>query len=181
MLDKIVLLLLILTLPVGVVVAQRYGRAGSGVESEETVKKVDALINQINQSNQQPAAAAPQQAFSISTVHLATESGTLMVTGVAPKTNAQVMMSAVVTPIGGTKTQTTSKKTASDSAEPTEVPVLGDSIETHAVSVEAGGVFVINYPVEDIDATQKIELHLEQGMYSTSVIYNVKEKKFEQV
>lgn len=180
MLDKIILLLLILTLPVGVVIAQRYGRSlNSGEVQEETIKKVDALISQINQ-NPQSAQQATQPEFSVTAVQMASESGTIKVSGIAPKTNAQVMVSAIITPLEApAKAKTT--KSASESAEVSSEDVLGQSIETKAITVANDGAFVIAYPIEEPEKAKKIELHLEQGRVSTSIIYDVEKKTFEQV
>jgi len=93
--DKLLIILLIILLPISVFIASNYQKKNElALEKEieqEQMKKVTAAVNQINSQQIQP-----QYPVEIEQVYFATESSKLVITGKAPKANSTLMVSSVI-------------------------------------------------------------------------------------
>ncbi|NMC35698.1 hypothetical protein GYA49_01495 [Candidatus Beckwithbacteria bacterium] len=170
-LDKILILLMVLILPVGIYTASKY--AGQLDEpKEEQVQIAEEKLNEAVAKIQE--AAVPQQEepkiapIEIADVSYASESGELIVSGAAPAANLNVMVSAVVTP----STYNTKTKNKDGSGE----SVLGEQVEVHAVKTDSVGHFTYKRKV-DVKDIDLIELRFEQSESSATVQYNLVENK----
>jgi len=171
MLDKLLIGLMILILPVTIGLSWYFwGQAEVDPETQARMEKLDSLIAQLNQEAAQPASEAGvnEPKIDVTTVFYATESGELTVTGVAPETKLNMYLTAVES--GGV---------ADADEESTESAVLGKSLVNQVVKVGVGGVFVVNYEAESVEG-KRVELRLEQGQASKTVVYDFDEGSFEQ-
>ncbi|MGI5827895.1 MAG: hypothetical protein ACOX6V_02615 [Patescibacteria group bacterium] len=170
--DKILILLLVLMLPLSIFLTSHYKDKLEGEDLEEVkMQKIDKAIDQIKTtvaSEKKP----PVTPITIESVTYASTSGELKVKGKAPNNNISVMVSATVTP------PATSAKTASDSAETvgsSEEAVLGETVEVLAVKPDTEGefTFVKKLDPEDVGV---IELRLEQLESEVTIQYNLQEE-----
>jgi len=175
--DKILILLLILMLPISVVLTSTYRSEAdekSQLQAEEVkLQKIDQALDQIKTT-----VASDQQSktlpIEIASVTFASASGELKVKGKAPLGNLNVMVSAVVLPAEKLK-PLPEEKTASGSAETEdEEAVLGDAVEVVAVKPNEEGEFAFVKKV-DPDEVSLIELRLEQADSEVTIQYNLLE------
>ncbi len=161
MIDKFLIFLLVITLPLGLFAAYRIQKQAAGKQmDEQRATQIDEALNQIEQALERPAQPS-QPKISISSVNYASDSGKLEVTGIAPQPEAQIIVSAVVT--------SSSKSEGNDK-------VLGERVDVVAVAPQPDGTFVFKYPIED-ESSQAIELKFEQNGAISSIKYDLVKNK----
>ena len=154
MVDKLLLGLLVLILPIGLLVVNLSGN-GDELEDEasdgSTIVTVDNLEQILTEAQQGAAAkveSAEAEKFNITAVVYASDSGQLEVSGLAPGNKMSVQVSATVLPVSG----------QADGDE----GVLGQEVETWAVALSPGQTsFRFVYPVEEAEGV--LELVFVQG------------------
>jgi len=164
MFDRVLLILLLLLLPIGIVVSRVITGemvVGKPAAVAEQDKKIEAIMQKLNQSEggvQAPTAAGD---FNITGVMLATDSGKLKVFGVAPQSDPFVW---VWTAANGLKTASI----ASASAGATKVGVWSGPV---VIKPAAGGPFTVEVDVSAYSGV--VEVRLEQGQSAKTVRYDL--------
>lgn len=165
--DKLLLGLLVLLLPMGLLVSFVFFR--SPAESSGVVKsaqideaKLRELISQTVQQNQTPVTTP--KPIMISEVKFASDSGVLQLKGTAPKGGSSVLVSATVI-------QRTSDEEDDDDR------VRGSVVETVSVWPEETGVFEYQYEVARSNYQDLIELRLEQNDSVYTIKFDLREKR----
>jgi hypothetical protein len=157
--DKLLLVLLLLMLPLGVVASKHFFTGTSTETKPSEYEQLGETLQQIANKQQTPKEETSK--IGISGVVASTQSGVLTVTGQAPSETMTVMVTATILPVAGSAPTQSSK---SDD-------VLGQTVEIKAIKPKAGGTFSFQYPIEDIEGV--VELRFEQGTSVTTVQYDV--------
>ncbi len=164
--DKIILGLLVVILPVGVFFSYRV----ISNEGEETSSdyvgideaKLEDLVNKLS-TQKTPVVAEPKaKPISISSVVYSTESGKLKVAGSVPEANAAVLVTATVLPHG------------EDDEEDT---VKGLIVETVPVLPTDKKAFMYEYEVDEDELTGMIELRIEQNDSVRTVRFDLEKRE----
>ncbi|MFC1654027.1 hypothetical protein ACFL1M_04235 [Patescibacteria group bacterium] len=155
--DKLILALLVIMLPIGFLVSYKILAEGDlpGKETSIDAKKLKQMVDRYSQLEEY---TMPKQKFVVSSVSYASESGFLSVTGVAPSSQATIMMSATVLPHNDSEKEL----------------VLGNSIDAFAVSPKNTGAFEFVYPV-DISSSV-VEIRLEQEEVVRTIRFDLEKK-----
>lgn len=163
LLDKLLLVLLLLMLPLGVVASKKLLGGSLTADKPSEFEQLGQTLEKIADKQKTPGSAIPE--IGITGVVASSESGMLTVAGVAPSESTTVTVTATILPTATAETGTQKK---SDE-------VLGQTVEIKAIKPKAGGSFSFNYPVRGV--TGVVELRFEQGMSVTTVQYDMKERK----
>lgn len=167
MFDKILLTALILLLPITILLTNFYAqKSQQQTVSKENFDKVNLMLDQLQKS----IVSKPQETLtpqiSVTTVYFASESGELIISGVAPKSDLSLQLSVLE------KNPTTVESTSS--------AVLGDSIDVRALPVSGDGLFKYIHLLDKKNVPDKLEVKLEQGPASKTILYHFKSNTFEQ-
>lgn len=170
-LDKVLLVLLIVMLPLGVLAVRHITSDETPEEvTGATVEELEQLLRELNEEDEHPVAQVPEPpTLSISSVSRSTESGVVRVAGSAPHGGVSVMVTATVLP--------NEFNQPDEVVSPDEPGVLGQQTSQQLVPVQASGVFVLELPVST--SSGKVELHLSQAKAQTVVQYDLDEGEFE--
>jgi hypothetical protein len=174
-LDKFLILLLIITLPVSIFLTSQYGKKiGQEKEKklqEEQMVKLNQALTEIR-NNETTNQQAIQTDIKIDEINFATKSGELTISGSAPVKNLNIVISAITTPA---KIKAKSDKRSSKSGELSE-EVLGQKVDVVAVKTDNDGKFEF---VKKIDSEKigLIDIRLDQGEASLTVQYSFLENK----
>ncbi len=169
MFDKLLLIIMLLLLPVSALLTRHYlVKSAQPTVSLESLEKVELMLDQLQQSVSQRQQPVTGPEFIISSVFYATQSGVLSVAGVAPKGTLSVRVSTLE------KEKKSAESNASESA------VLGEAVVEKAIMTSTEGVFEYEYDVDDEDL-DLVELRLEQGQASKTIVYYFERGTFEQI
>ena len=125
------------------------------------------MLDQLQQSIKQKPQAVELAQINIAAVYFATESGELIMSGVAPKSDLSLQVSVV-------EKKRIAQKESTDSA------VLGESVDVRAVQVGTEGMFKYTYGVEKPKELDRLEVRFVQGNASKTVLYHFDKGTFEQ-
>jgi hypothetical protein len=172
MLDKILLLLLVVLLPVGVVASKQLfqPQLTNQATADANVKKVEDLINSLNQKSGQNVTAGtnPNNQIPITAVIYASDSAVLQVAGMAPQ--GKYLIWANVSLIPQESIPEINQTVAKDN--------FGLPTVTKAIEPRSDGSFVFDYPVRDNQGM--VEISLSQGSSFVTIQYDlVKQKRIE--
>jgi negative regulator of sigma E activity len=164
LLDKILVILLIITLPLSIYLTSKSDNNPIAQPNPEAVVA------------QAPAQPNPQvekpDPIIINDVSYATQTGQLKIVGVAPIANLNIMVSAVVTK--------SSEKNATNSAQPSPSAqaesILGKAIEVIAVKTNEKGKFTFAKIISD-KSIEEIEIRFEQAESTTTIQYDLLNNK----
>lgn len=164
--DRILLLMLVLILPLGIVFSKTIlSKQGEKSQQEEVVEKVDTLISNIQ--NRENRAQTPQTpGINITGVIYASDSGRIRIAGVVPSDKHAVMVSATVLPVDAIPDELGGKQTES---------VLGQAVEVRSIKPQVGGSFVYDYPVQEDSGV--IDFLIQQDASVTTVQFDLGSKK----
>jgi hypothetical protein len=167
MIDKLLLVILILLLPVGIVASRQVflPNQGSGGNADQ-VKKVEELINRLSDKVQQGTEVNPKtEKINITAVTYASATATLRVAGMAPQGKRSITVSATILP----------PEVIPELNLAVDEAVLGQAVTVKAVKPRSDGSFVFEYPVEDTQGV--VEISLNQGLAGAVVQYDLKLQK----
>lgn len=166
--DKLLLGLLIVLLPLGLWAAHRATQPNieEEIQSNSTRPATVEELTQIIQELQQPVPTSEPNnpEIQITNVSFASESGTLQVAGTASDPQLSVMVSATVLPLGQDDPQELT-------GDPNTQDVLGYNVEIRSLRPLPGGGFQFHYRIPP--NTGAIEIRFDQAQSSKTVIYDV--------
>jgi hypothetical protein len=156
--DKLLLLLLIILLPVGIVASRQLFQPSLSEDKQIEVqtKKVEELMSKLNtQLDKKSSQSKTSSDFSITAVTNSSESGVIRVAGVAPTGKISVYYTAVNIPKDIipelNKNQVVDKK------------VLGESVQIKALKTNPDGTFILEYPVKGTNEIVEFVLTQDQS------------------
>lgn len=161
--DKILLLLLIILLPLGILASRYIGpndAADSEASREEQIQRVEALLEELTQVQSQPdpQSSAPPvegeaaiQGLQVSSVRYATASGLLKVTGTTQSPATPIVAHTILF------------ETFDDigNSAVADVRSLGETVTTEAVMPQPGGTF--SYETIIVDSLGRVYVQLHQA------------------
>lgn len=174
MLDKILLGLLILLLPLGLLggkaIMESQSKQKSPDQEEVSVEDLKKILSQVQSSKSTDSPNSVQQKISVSGVSFATESGILRVGGVAPTQQLSVLVSATILPSASSEASNAAELGRGDGGG-----VLGRSVEVRSISVGPGGNFVYEY--RPTITSGIIELRFDQDYAQATLQYDLDQMK----
>ena len=164
MLDKILVLVLILLLPLAIFYTQKIAKqqpkpTGEYRLSEEGIQRLDQMLQQLQQK--QANKPADQPAFQITTAFYSTQSGELQLAGLAPRSDIALLYALV---------NQSATPAASSSA------VLGSEVSFRTIGVNPDKVFSLTLPIPT-PVPYKLEIILQQGSHQSTLVYDFKQQK----
>jgi hypothetical protein len=166
MIDKLLLILLIILLPVGIVASKQLFQPNLSEDKqiEAQTKKVEDLMAKLNnQMDQKQGNQSAISGINITSVTNASDSGVLKISGVVPSGKMALYYSATILPKDIipelNNNQVIDKK------------VLGETVEMKAIKTNTDGTFVLEYPVKGVNDV--IELVLTQDQSRMIIQYDM--------
>jgi hypothetical protein len=173
--DKLLLVLLLLLLPVGIFVAstlskQTEGKSadGSSLTDAATVEDLKKML----ESMQNQPKSAPKDALNpieVTSVAYASDSGRLQVAGLAPQAQVAITVSATVLPPESLLPQEINASASADSN------VLGHAVDVKSIKPASGGSFVYEYALPRNEGL--VQVTLQQGQVTKVVQFDIKANK----
>lgn len=180
LIDKLLLGLLVILIPLGIFFAQWFLRTPEEPQVAETEVDVNALEQLIRQAvaQSQPTQKEPKQSFTISAVTYASESGTIRLSGKAPTGDSNILVSATVIP-NDRKTIISDELNPDGTTDEDEELNLeqGLSVQFYSVLPDEQGVFTYEYVVAEELRNSKVELRLDQNQASSTIRFDLVEKR----
>ena len=182
LLDKFLILILVVTLPVGVFVSSKVQENADLNEAvlieQEKMTKIDKTLEDLRAASAKEAipVAPTIEPIEISIVTYNEDEEKIRIEGTAPGTNLNVMVQAVVTKIAKpTPLPVKIIKAASGSGNVAEKvedkSVLGESVDVVAVRTDNDGNFVLVREI-DYDSTALLELRFDQAESTATIQYD---------
>ena len=168
LIDKILLGLLIMLLPIGLVISSKFlvedqlenQTAAAALDAEKLQAAINDAVRQ-----QQPVVVTPKP-FAIAEVSYASESGIFQMKGTAPAAASNIVMSVTVLPPAGSLT-----------IEEQIGSVKGVEVQTLSVIPEDDGAFVFAQEIKEDLQTGVIEIRLEQNDSVKTVRFDLAKRK----
>lgn len=164
--DKIIVLFLILLLPINILISSKMNKGNNDKDIEVSIEEMDRAINEL-ESKIAAKEADDNTLISIESVNYASSSGELVVTGQAPISNLNVMVSATVS---NKNNPINNKNQASGSAQIAN-EVLGRNVEMVAVKTDEKGMFRFIRKINK-EKVELIELRFDQDKASATIQYD---------
>ncbi len=172
--DKLLLALLLVLLPVGIFVAAtltKQADSKTGGEGTQDVATVEDLKKMLESMQQQPKAVSKPETspIEVTSVMYASHSGRLQVAGLAPQPQVAITVSATVLPPESLLTQEINASASADNN------VLGHAVEVKSVKPAAGGSFVYEYSLPRKEGL--VQVTLQQGQATKVVQFDLQANK----
>lgn len=173
LIDKILLALLIILLPVGILASRKITggneASGTGDERVQQLKKIESLLNELSEESLSPQMSNITQDLPmeivISSVDYSSDSGLLRLSGTAPTDEMAVMISTVVF----------EEVDEEANSAVSNIGVLGETVTTEAVMPRDGGAFSYQHII--VDTVGVVELRVEQDRSVETVRYDLTENR----
>ncbi len=173
--DKLLLVLLLLLLPVGIFVAatlskQSDAKSTTGISAKDAAT-VEDLKKMLESMQSQPKSAPKDVAspIEVTSVAYASDSGRLQVAGLAPQSQVAITISATVLPPESLLPQEINASASADAN------VLGHAVEMKSVKPAAGGSFVYEFFLPRKDGL--VQVTLQQGPTTKVVQFDISANK----
>ena len=168
MLDKLLILILILLLPLAIFYTQKLNNTDQSQKqatkyllTEEGIQRLEQLLQQLQQDRR--VQAQPTPAFQITNAFYSTQSSQLQLAGIAPRNDINLLYAVIP------QNQST---TGTNSA------VLGAEVKFHTLSVNTDQVFALTLPLPS-SVPDKLEIILQQGNQQATLVYDfVQQRSF---
>jgi len=172
LIDKLLIILMIVLLPVSVFFASNHQKKYEKLREEELAREQMERVTQAVAAIQNQAEANAQKNLEITQVYYATESGKLVIKGTAPKPDQNIMVSAVLSPPGKSKNDTSDKSDSGNNGN----NVLGQEVDVVAIKTDENGDFAY---VRKIDAKEAslIDIRFDQDRSSATVQFDLQKRK----
>lgn len=172
--DKLLLVVLLLLLPVGIFVAATLTRQSDAKEgkniSGQDAATVEDLKKMLESMQSQPKTTPKESAsIEVTSVAYASDSGRLQVAGLAPQPQLAITISATVLPPESLLPQEINASASADSN------VLGHTVEVKSIKPAAGGSFVYEYSLPRKDGL--VQVTLQQGQAVKVVQFDIANNK----
>lgn len=170
--DKVLLGLLIVILPLGIwgshrLISQDNNATDSTVQVLDPTK-LEELVDQLSNKQTGPVASTVPAEFSLASVAFATESGVLVLNGIAPNGETSVLVSVtVLKPLNP----------IAELGENEEDSVKGTNVYTRSVVPKTDGGFKFEYEVASQDYESVVELRMEQNLSVKTVRFDLKTRR----
>ena len=157
--DKILLVLLVLMLPLGLGISYLIYTHNQEDKTDESLliqqQKLDNIANQLSAQNQ----SKKPKSFSIGSIKYASSSGSLEISGKAPGEGASVLISATVLPVD----------------EQGVDKIKGSQVTTVSIVPEIDKSFIYQFPTRQKKGI--VELRLVQNESVTTIHYDLEKKE----
>jgi len=168
MLDKILLVLLILLLPLGILASRQLLKISpnGATRADVTEKQITDIIQKLNEQVELPPQTITQMpTLNVTAVTYASGAGVLKVAGVAPSGTVSITVTAAVLP----------PETIPELNTGINPDVLGQTVTIKAVKPQSDGSFTYEYPVKDTLGI--VEINLIQGNAHNTIQYDLQGQK----
>lgn len=172
--DKLLLVVLLLLLPVGIFVAatltkQSDAKEGKSISGQDAAT-VEDLKKMLESMQSQPKTTSNEStSIEVTSVAYASDSGRLQVAGLAPQAQLAITISATVLPPESLLPQEINASASADSN------VLGHAVEVKSIKPAAGGSFVYEYSLPRKDGLAQVTL--QQGQVVKVVQFDIANNK----